>query len=101
MAANEIELTRIRAAVNAVLDHIVEDLGIKAVAIEETEDFYWECPAPHAYDTSKKPTELDTGRLTDDVQFVNSIKRGQSGDVAYNLVHLASLLRYVGEKIKR
>jgi hypothetical protein len=29
------------------------------------------------------------------------IKRGQSGDVSYTLVHIAPLLRFIGEKIKR
>lgn len=101
MAANEINVKRMRAAVNAILDHLIEDLGIEKVAINDGEDFYWECPPTEAYDASKKPAELDAGRLSDDVDFVNLIQRGQCGDVAYNLVHVAPLLRYIGEKIKK
>jgi hypothetical protein len=101
MASNEIELKRIKTAVNAVLDHLIEDLGIEKIAIDDADDFYWECPAPEMYDSSRKPVELDAGRLSDDVDFVNLIQRGQCGDVAYNLVHVAPLLRYVGEKIRQ
>ena len=101
MAANEIELKQIKAAVNAVLDHLVEDVGIEKVPIEDADDLYWELPFAEAHDTSKKPSEPDAGRLSDDVEFVNLIRRGQSFDAAYNLIHVAPLLRYVGEKIKK
>jgi hypothetical protein len=101
MASGDIELKQIRSAINAVLDHLVDDLGIEKVAIDEADDFYWECPAPQVYDSSKKPIELETGRLTDDVDFVKLIQRGHCSDVSYNLVHVAPLLRYLGEKIKK
>jgi hypothetical protein len=101
MAASEIDLKRLKVAVNAVLDHLMDDLGIQKVQINDAEDFYWECPPSEAYDASKKPAELDAGRLSDDVDFMNLIQRGQCGDTAYNLVHVAPLLRYVGEKIKK
>jgi hypothetical protein len=49
---------------------------------------------------SKSPQGLDIGSLTDDFDFVKLIRRGQAGDVAYNLVHIAPLLRYIGERVK-
>lgn len=97
----EIDLNTLKKAVNAVLDHLIDDLGLEKVVIDEGEDFYWTFPVPELYDSSQKPAQLEAGRLSDDVGFVNLIERGQSGDVSYNLVHVAPLLLYIGEKIKR
>jgi hypothetical protein len=101
MAHAEIDLKSIKAAVNAILDHLIEDLRIEKIQLDENEDLYWSCPVPELYDISKKPTGLDVGRLSDDVDFVGLIRRGQSADVSYNLVHVAPILRYIAEKIKR
>lgn len=49
---------------------------------------------------SKAPRGLDVGKLSDDFDFVNVIQPGEGGDAAYNLVHIAPLLRYIGEKVK-
>jgi hypothetical protein len=97
----EIDVKRLKMAVNAVLDHLIEDLNLEKVAIEEREDFYWSCPPRQRYDTTKKPSEWWTGRLSDDVHFVDLIQRGQSGDISYTLVSVAPLLRYIAEKIKK
>ena len=101
MAKSEINLKVLKQAVNSVMDHLIEDLNLETVAIEDGKDFYWDCPAPEMYNSSTKPGELDVGRLSDDVDFVKLIQRGQSGDVSYNLVHLAPLLRYIGETVKK
>jgi hypothetical protein len=101
MGYPEIDVKRLKIAVNAVLDHLLEDLKLEKVAIEEREDFYWSCPPRQRYDTTKKPSEWWTGRLSDDVHFVDLIQRGQSGDISYTLVSVAPLLRYIAEKIKK
>ncbi len=41
MGYAEIDLKHLKMAVNAILDHLVEELGVGKVAIEEREDFYW------------------------------------------------------------
>jgi len=76
MASREIDLIVLKNAVNAVLDHVIKDLGIEKVTIEEKEDFYWSCPPGEIYDTSKEPSEWWTGRLSDDIDFVKLIERG-------------------------
>jgi hypothetical protein len=101
MDHDEIDLKALREAVNAILDHLIGDLGFDKITIEQSDDHYWHCPATEIHDMSKTPIGLDIGSLGDEVDFVNLIKRGQSGDVSYNLVHVAPLLRYIGEKIKR
>ncbi|MFZ0978402.1 MAG: hypothetical protein WAN23_03275 [Candidatus Acidiferrales bacterium] len=94
-----IDLERLKAAVSAIFDHLIEDLKLKTVQIDEKEDFYWHCESPEVYDVSKKPTDLGIGRLSDDMDFVKLIQRGQSGDASYTLVHVAPLLRYIAEKV--
>jgi hypothetical protein len=101
MGKNEIDLKTVKFALNSVLDHLIDDLGFATISIEESKDLYWDCPAPELYDTTKKPSELTVGQLSDDAHFVASIKRGQSADVSYNLVHLAPLLRYIAETIQK
>jgi hypothetical protein len=101
MGYPEIDVKRLKIAVNAVLDHLLEDLKLEKVAIDEREDFYWSCPPRQRYDTTKKPSEWWTGRLSDDVHFMDLIQRGQSGDISYTLVSVAPLLRYIAEKIKK
>jgi len=100
MSKREINLKVLKSAVNAVLDHLVEDLGIENIAIEEGKDSYWDCPYPEMQDVSMQPSDLTVGQLSDDFHFVKLVRRGQSADVSYNLVHIAPLLRYIGERIR-
>ena len=101
MAETEIDLAALRKAVNAVLDHLVQDLGLEKVPIDDAQDLYWECSGAEKYDTLKKPVVEEAGRLSDDMEFVRLIERGQSADVSYNLIHVAPLLQYLAEKVKR
>jgi hypothetical protein len=100
MASVEIDVIVLKNAVNAVLDHVIEDLGFEKVEIEQSCDHYWHIPTSEIHEMSKAPIGLDVGRLSDDVDFVKLIFKGQSGDAAYNLVYIGSLLRFIGEKIK-
>lgn len=97
----QIDLKVLKDGLNAVLDHLIEDLKQSTIEIEADEDFYWHVPWPELSEMSRKPAGIDVGRLSDDFDFVRLIQRGQTGDVGYNLVHVAPLLRYVGEKVKR
>jgi len=47
-----------------------------------------------------QPSDLTVGQLSDDFDFVKLVRRGQTADVSYNLVHIAPLLRYIGETIQ-
>ena len=100
MAYPDIDLRTLRAAVNSIFDHLMEDLGVERVTIDPAEDFYWECSVPAVHDSSTAPS-LEAGRLTDDLEFTKRIRREESGAVSYNLIHIAPLLRYIGEKVKR
>ena len=101
MQKNEIDLRTVKLAVNSVFEHLIEDLGLETVPINREEDLYWSCPAPELYDTSRKPPDLTVGRLSDDMEFGRLIHRGENADASYNFVHLAPLLKYIGESVKK
>ena len=103
MAQAEINLKALKFAVNSVLDHLMEDVGLENVPIDAPDDNYWDCPAPEMYDMSATPTSdhLTVGSLGDDIQFIKSIRRGESADASVNLVHVAPLLRYIAHKVGR
>ena len=101
MGYADIDLKVLRSAIDAILDHLIEDLGIEKVEIEDDHDYYWHCPASEVHDMAKKPVGIDVGRLSDDIDFVKLIQRGQSADVSFNLVHVAPLLRYIAERIEK
>lgn len=92
-----IEIAELRSIVNAILDHISNDLNIKTVDIDQ--DFYWNVDSGSLYEASKKPPETDLGSLHDDLEFAREILGDKDQAVALMLVHVAPLLRYVGEKI--
>ncbi len=66
MGYSEIDVNVLKDAVNAVLDHLIDDLGYRQIKIEENTDCYWHCPASEIYDLSKEPADFDVGRLSDD-----------------------------------
>jgi hypothetical protein len=90
----------LKRAVDAILDHVIEDLNIGKVVIKNTEDFFWDCPPREMYDTSKKPTEWWNGRLSDDVEFIQKMLASEDGYIALMLTHAAPLLWYVGQKVR-
>jgi hypothetical protein len=98
--SHQIDLRQLREAISAILDHVIEDLARETVEIEPGKDLYWHVPVAELHEMSRKPIGTDVGRLSDDVDFMKLIQRGQSGDVSYNLVHIAPLLRYIGENVK-
>jgi len=58
MGKPEIDLNHLKTVVNAIVDHLLEDLDIQTVAIEEDGDFYWTIPPSEEHDISKKPSEM-------------------------------------------
>lgn len=91
--SDRINLHEVRTALNAVLDHLMNDLKLSTVEIDPEKSLYWHVPVSEVYDMSKAPQGVDVGKLSDDFDFVKLIRQGEAGDVAYNLVHIAPLLR--------
>ena len=98
--SDRINLQEVRTGLNTVLDHLMNDLKLHTVEIDPGNDLYWHVPSNELNDMSKPPKGLDVGKLSDDFDSVKLIRPGEAGDAAYNLVHIAPLLRYIGEKVK-
>lgn len=97
--ANEIDLDALKAATNAILDHIVTDLGMRKVAVKDTKDFYWEVPSDRLYAVKEAQPQLDVGRLSDDLEFLQDLPTDKRQAVAAMLIHIAPLLRFIGEEV--
>ena len=96
---NEIDLRALKQVTNAILDHVINDLKIKTLAIKGDRDFYWEVPSDQLYAVKKEQPQLDMGRLLDDWEFLAPIINDKEQAVALMLIHLAPLLRYLGEEV--
>ena len=99
--AAEIDVHALRKITDAILNHVIQDLGIEKITITEDRDFYWEVPQGRVHAVRQDQPQLDVGRLSDDWEFVeNLIKEGEP-KIALMLVHIAPLLRMIGENIGR
>ena len=98
MAYAEIDIKHLRNAIDAILNHIVEDLDIEKLPIDE--DQYWDIAGSEIYNISKNPGDFSIGSLVDDIAFSRKIRRGESYDSPINIMHIWPQLRYVLEKLK-
>jgi hypothetical protein len=94
----KIQLSDLRRATDALFDHL-ERTG--RTEIDLTEDFYWSIPEKRLYSMYSPPpeSELTMGQLSDDWNEVAKIASGQRAPIAYALVWLSSLLRFIGSKL--
>lgn len=89
------EGTQPRATARRALDRVERAQGRE---IELRHDFSWELPDPELWDVLRPISAIDqVGSLCDDLEFLRSMDRAGDSGPAFNLVHAAPLLRYLGE----
>jgi hypothetical protein len=93
----KIEISDLRKIINSIFDHIEQDLKISSVHIGE--DYYWNISTEELYNALKDPTNLNIGQLYDDWEFLKNILEDKNQAVSLMMIHVAPLLRYIGEKI--
>lgn len=98
MAYAEIDIKHLRKAIDAILAHILEDLDIERLPVDE--DQYWDIAGLEIYDISKNPGDFSIGSLVDDIDFSRKIRRGESYDSPINIMHIWPQLRYILQKLK-
>jgi hypothetical protein len=96
--AKALDVQLLRSAVVAILDHI-EEMGIREVPIADEADFYWDVSDEDLFKVHARQPILGVGRLSDDMEFLESVAKDPSLAVSLLLIHAAPLLRYLGEKI--
>ncbi len=97
--AAELDIRELKKAVDAIFDHILNDVKVEKLTIKDDRDFYWEVPSDKLFAVKDAPPELDVGRLVDDWEFLQSVCRDKQQAVALMLIHAAPLLRHIGEEI--
>jgi hypothetical protein len=95
--AVEIKLSELRTVVNRILDHIEHDLGRASVKLDQ--DSYWDVASKERYDFTKSPENFEHGQLQDDWEFLSAILKDKDQAVALMFIHVAPVLRYLGEEI--
>lgn len=92
-----IPIGELKAVVTLILDHIIDDLKIESVQLDE--DYYWDLDTDLYAILNEKPG-LSIGSLADDWFFLDRMdKNSRQKAVSIMLMHVAPLLRYVGEKV--
>ena len=93
----EIDLVQLKGIIDRLFTHIINTHGVRTIEIEQSN--YWNIPSPEIYNSEKPTDELDIGSLSDDWEFLSSLLDADNQPSAYQLTELASLVRYIGERL--
>ncbi len=98
MPVNELKTSDLRLAVNMLIDHLENDLNIKAIKLDK--DFYWDALPEDFFKTDIKP-QLTMGSLKDDIEFLQSMISNSGSEYAPSLMfmHVAPLMLYISQRI--
>lgn len=94
-----INIETLKRVVDVILDRMIADLGVREVCIEYDDDFYWNVPADDLNPNKIASPTLDVGRLSDDLEFLQGIVEDRERAVSLMLIHVAPLLRFIGERV--
>lgn len=92
----KVKVSELRKAANILFDHL-EQSG--HTELELSRDFYWNIPEEKLYTVYEEPSGFTVGQLSDDWKELQQISSGQKKPLAYALVWLSSVLRFVGTKL--
>jgi len=92
----KIRISELREVANLLFDHL-ERSG--HVEVDVDQDFYWSIPDDKLYSVYEEPSGFTVGQLSDDCQELRKISSGQKQPIAYALVWLSSVLRFLGTRI--
>jgi hypothetical protein len=92
----KLEISELRGMSNQLFDYL-EETG--QTSIELDADYYWTITKDDLYNPYEQPKRIYLGQLYSDYESLEKIQKGKLPPVAYGLVWLSSLLRYIGEKI--
>ena len=93
----EINIADLREITNRIFDHIQNDLKIDRLHIDK--DYYWDIPDEYLYDPLKDPAQFVLGQLYHDWEFLLPLITDKELAVSLMLIHVAPLLRYIGNKV--
>jgi hypothetical protein len=91
-----ITVHELRAITTILLDHLEANGDVE---IELKRDYYWNIPNEQIYHLLSEPTNLTVGQLYDDWHNLQELLKPDGDPIAYHLVWLAAILRYVGQEL--
>ena len=89
-----IHISEIRNVTLRLLDAL-ENNGQETFSIDK--DYYWHISKTEKYNMDKEPADFTVGQLTDDINELRKIAKGEREESVYALVWLAQVLSYIGE----
>jgi hypothetical protein len=92
----QINVAELHQITDKIFAHLHE---IDVESIELTEDFYWHIPEEQLYNLDSDPAQLGLGQLYDDWADLRRLLEEGNDPIAYDLVDLAAILRYIGERV--
>lgn len=80
-----------------ITQHLLRRLEQDGVGqIELSVDYYWDISKEELYQPYDAPEKLTIGQVSDDLNELRRVMRGERAVIPYHLVWLASVLRAVG-----
>ena len=92
----KIQISELRKFSTKLFDHL-EESGNSIVELNT--DYYWVISKSQLYDPNNDPDDFSLGQLSDDYEFLEKMASGESPPIAYGLLWLSSLARYIAEKV--
>lgn len=89
-----VDTKQLRDALMKVLDHVEQQHGAR---LEVRFENYWAIPKANLYDTYDAGKQLTLGSLADDYQAVCKVASGSREPVAFDLVHIAAVIKAIGD----
>jgi hypothetical protein len=92
----KVRVSELRQAANVLFDHL-ERTGHAEIEVDS--DYYWSIPKEKLYSVYENPSDFTVGQLSEDWENVRAIGAGRKDPIAYGLVWLSTILRFVGSNI--
>jgi hypothetical protein len=94
-----VDIQKLKKIINTILDRMTDELKVNEVLIDEMQDLYWDVPTDSIFKVKEKQPDLDIGKLSEDWEFLQGILEDRDRAVSLMLIHVAPLLRWIGEKV--
>ena len=98
-SVREIDVQKLKQIVDTILDRMINRLKVSSISINDGRDYYWDVPSDTLFSVRDNQPQLDSGRLSDDWDLLQNILTDSENGVSLMLIHVAPLLRFIGEKI--